>query len=246
MPDQLPTTESQLYERAFPPKDLAYWLGQLLHNPTSGMPTVEDYRSARGEIGLPTETQTVRQTGQDTLDYVTQFLGPLMALMGSRQYARHKSGHPAPTWKDQADYTKANDPLETMRHWARTKPWENRPPEGESAWTYRQPPTIGGPTGRGMAKEDILAAIEKEKFQGMLKQIRDLEAREAEAWPRRHQRNQAEYAREAAETARRVPPRGSDDDLLEAALEQLRRQGPLPSSQGEQAGPFTLPPLPGD
>lgn len=227
MADQLRTTESDLYERAFPSKyDLSYWLGQVLQAPVSGMPTQEDYRREQGEIGLPTEEQSATQSGANTLDYVTQFLGPLMALMGSRQYARQGSGKPAPTWKDQADFTQPNSPLEQLLNWQKTKPWENRPPIGDSAWTYRSPPQIGGPTGQGMSKPDILAAIEKEKFQGLLKQIRETEAREATGLPPRN-----------------VRPLGQqiDDDRLDWMIKQMWKQG-----GSDPGGPFKPPPLPGD
>jgi hypothetical protein len=233
MPDQLQTTEGALYDRAFPPKDLAYWLGSVLHAPVAGIPTREDLLREQGHIGLPSEDQVARQTGQGALDYVTQFLGPLMALMTSRQYARTKEGHPARTWKDQADYTKANSPLDAMLSWQKSKPWENRPPEGESAWTYRNPPQIGGPTGAGMSKEAILAAIEKEKFQGMLKQIQESEAREALA--------QRVMPRPARPPEPEVP---IDEARLEAVLERLR-QGGLPSAR-ELAERMRLPGLPGD
>ena len=233
MADQLQTTEGQLYDQVFPSRDLAYWLGKVLQAPVQDIPTREDLLREQGQIGLPTADQVARGSGQEALDYVTTFLGPLMALMTSQQYARQKSGRPAPSWKEQEPYSRANSPLEQLEEWQRSKPWQTRPPEGESAWKYRDPPTIGGPTGRGMTKDEILAAIETERFQGLLKQIRDLEGQEA------------------GQPSLLLPPRapvrvrGSDDDLLEAALAQLKRQGrlELPSRSPEA---FPLPPLPGD
>lgn len=227
--DQRQTTEGALYESLFPPKDLAYWLGKALNYPVSDIPTAEDLAREQGQIGLPTEAQTARQTGQGALDYVTQLLGPLMALMGSQQYARQKSGKPAQTWGEQSPYTKANSPLEQLLNWQKVEPWKDKPPIGESAWTYRSPPQIGGPTGRGMTKEEVLAAIEKEKFQGMLKQIREQERLEALKPPR--------------PPAAGRPAQGQqiDDDRLDWMIQQMWKQGGT-----DPDGPFTLPPLPGD
>ena len=232
MADQLRTTEADLYERLFPGRDPQRWpaegLGRLLQAPVSDIPTSEDLQREQGQIGVPTREQSATQSGQATLDYLTTFLGPLMALLGSKQYARQDSGKPARTWGQQADFTRPNAPLEQLLNWQKTKPWENRPPIGESAWTYRQPPQIGGPTGQGMSKPDILAAIEKEKFQGMLKQIRDLEAREALAPP---------PVRKPPAT----PGQQIDDDQLDWMIKQMWKQGGT-----DPGGPFKLPPLPGD
>jgi len=180
-------------------------------------------------VPRPAPGSEAMQTVDTGLDYVGTFLGPLMGLLMGKQYARQKSGRPAPSWKEQSPYTKANSPREQLENWPVTEPWKDKPPLGESAWTSRNPPPIGGPTGRGMTKEETLAAIEKDKFQGMLKQIRDLEARDA------------------AQPALRLPPGRSpqpgtqiDDDRLDWMIGQMWKQG-----GADPSGPFKPPPLPG-
>jgi len=135
-------------------------------------------------VPRPRPGSETMQTVDTGLDYVGGFLGPLMGLLMSKQYARQGSGKPAANWKQQSPYTRANDTREQLRTWQQTEPWKDKPPMGESAWTYRDLPPIGGPTGKGMTPDQIRAAMEKEQFQAMLKQIRDLEAQEAaEAFP---------------------------------------------------------------
>ena len=231
MPDQLLTTTGQLEQQLFPPKDLAYWVGKLLQAPVEGTPTQEDYLREHGIIGLPSAAQTARETGQIPLDVLT-YLGPLLGALTSRQYARTKTGKPAPTWKEQAPFTHANSPLEQLLGWRKVKPWENKPPEGESAWTYRNPPQIGGPTGKGMTPEAAKAAMEQEQFQAMLKQIRAEEALEA--------------ARRPAPPRPTGPPREIDaDDLVRRILEQDRQRA-LIREAFETIKTPPLSPMPGE
>lgn len=70
--DQRQTTEGALYESLFPPKDFAYWLGKALNYPVSDIPTREDLEREQGLIGVPTDDQRERESGQEILDWLTR------------------------------------------------------------------------------------------------------------------------------------------------------------------------------
>lgn len=143
MADYLRTTEGDLYEQVFPPKDLAYYLGELLRAPVRDIPTHEDYRREQGEIGLPTEAQASREVGQVPIDYVTTFLGPLMALLTTR----------TPPVKKPSGWTKPMTSAERLQELQRDLPLRNEPIPGYPG--MRVPP-IGGPSGRGKTLEEII------------------------------------------------------------------------------------------
>lgn len=81
--DQRSTTTSRLEEELFPGVTIASLLGQLLRAPVRDIPTEEDYRREQGELGVPTEAQSSRQTGQDVLDWLAQAFGVAGILRGS-------------------------------------------------------------------------------------------------------------------------------------------------------------------
>jgi hypothetical protein len=165
------------------------------------------------------ETMKKVDTG---LDYVSQFLGPLLGFLATKQV------QPTLPGKSQSPYL--NKTLDTLESWSKSKPWQKLPPQTNDYWTHRRAPDIGGLTGRGKSIEEIMrhrAPIEMAD-----------EAVEAVIKKRLSDMGIPYHGPAGArgQTAGQI-----DDEMLDMLLKKM-----WGDAGKDLGGPFKLPPLPGE
>ena len=119
-------------------------------------------------------SELLRQ-GEEAQDYIGKFLGPLMALLATKQWTPKKMERP---W-----HTEANQTRKQLDEWRKDPPWKGREaPTGTYYEDFPVPP-IGGPTGKGIRLEDIPTARtthEQDKAQQMRLMLEEM-ARQMQA-----------------------------------------------------------------